>query len=58
VLKHFTIGLLLKPQQQMKNEQAKTFNEIVEVVEKKKKSMKENFTTKFIIHGENKSFFD
>ncbi len=28
------------------------------MTEKKEKSVKENFTTKYTIHGENKSFFD
>jgi len=40
VLKHFTIGLLLELQQ-VKYEQATTFDEAVEVVEKKEVSMEE-----------------
>ncbi len=34
VLKHFTIGLLSKLRQQVKYEQMKMFDEVVEVVEK------------------------
>jgi hypothetical protein len=41
VLKHFTIGLLLKLQQQVKHEQAAMFDEVVEVAKKKEVSMEE-----------------
>jgi hypothetical protein len=41
VLEHFTIGLLLELRQQMKYEQAKTFDEAAKVVEKKEVSMEE-----------------
>jgi hypothetical protein len=41
VLKHFTIGLLSKLRQQMRYEQAATFDEAAEVAEKKKVSMEE-----------------
>jgi hypothetical protein len=36
VLKHFTIGLLLELRQQVKYEQTKMFDEMMEVVEKNK----------------------
>ncbi len=42
MLKHFTIGLLLKLQQEMRYEQIETFDEVMEVAKKKKKkNMKE-----------------
>jgi len=41
VLKHFTIGLLLELRQQVKYEQTKMFDEMMEVVEKKNKKMEE-----------------
>jgi hypothetical protein len=34
MLEHFTIGLLLELRQQMRYEQTKTFDEMMEVVEK------------------------
>ncbi len=41
VLEHFTIGLLLELRQQMRYEQAATFDEATEVAEKKEVSMEE-----------------
>ncbi len=41
VLEHFTIGLLSKLRQQVKYEQAATFDEAAEVVEKKEVNMEE-----------------
>ncbi len=41
VLEHFTIGLLSKLWQQMKYEQAETFDEMVKVAEKKEVNMEE-----------------
>lgn len=41
MLKHFTIGLLLELRQQVKYEQTKMFDEMMEVVEKKNKKMEE-----------------
>ncbi len=41
VLKHFTIGLLSELRQQVRYEQAATFDEAAEVVEKKEVSMEE-----------------
>ncbi len=41
MLKHFTISLLSELRQQVKYEQVKMFDEMVEVVEKKEVSMEE-----------------
>jgi len=41
VLKHFTIGLLSELRQQVKSEQATTFDEVTEVAKKKEVSMEE-----------------
>jgi hypothetical protein len=41
VLKHFTIGLLSKLQQQVRYEQSATFDEATEVAEKKEVNMEE-----------------
>jgi hypothetical protein len=41
VVEHFTIGLLSKLRQQMKYEQANTFDKAVEVAEKKEVNMEE-----------------
>ncbi len=41
VLEHFTIGLLLELRQQVRYEQAATFDEAVEVAEKKEVNMEE-----------------
>jgi hypothetical protein len=40
----------------VRNEQVKTFNEVAKVAKKKQENVKENFTTNYTIHGENKSF--
>jgi hypothetical protein len=41
VLEHFTISLLLEFQQQMRNEQVETFDEVAKVAEKKEENMEE-----------------
>jgi hypothetical protein len=41
ILKHFTTGLLLELRQQVRYEQAVTFDEAAEVAEKKEVSMEE-----------------
>jgi hypothetical protein len=41
VIEHFTIRLLLQLRQQVRYEQAKTFDEPMEVAEKKEVSMEE-----------------
>ncbi len=41
MLEHFTISLLLEFQQQMRNEQVETFDEVAKVAEKKEENMEE-----------------